>query len=217
MKKLITSISFLFCVSIILSQTTTDDYYNPAKRNFFSEDKVVTSLSMGTGVGFLNSTKSPAITTFIAPKIGYQLSPKFQLNIGLMHYTLAGNTFMPINNHEALFNTNNNSISGNLFFVEGQYKINKRFSMSGAVLMDANSFNKQNSYKAVSLGLNYKVAEHTFITLTTTVSKGQGNYFNANDKANPYYYGNGNNDMFRSIDTGGIGQLGAQGLNNIFR
>jgi opacity protein-like surface antigen len=208
----------LFCVSIILSQTVTDDYYSPSKRNFFSEDKVVTSLSMGTSVGFLNSTKSPAITTFIAPKIGYQLSPKFQLNIGLMHYTLAGNTFMPVSNHEALFNQNSNSISGNLFFVEGQYKINKKFIASGSVIMNANSFNNQNNYKAVSLGLSYKVTEHSFLGISVEYSQRKGNpYFNNNDKTNPYYFGSANNGMFRSIDTGGIGQLGAQGLNSIFR
>ncbi len=217
MKKLITSVCFLFCASIIVAQTTTDDYYSPSKKKLFTADRVVTSLNLGTSVFFLNAGKSTGVVTFIAPKIGYQFSDKFQLNVGLMHYNITGNTFMPISNNEALINPNRNATAGNLVFVEGQYKLNKRLVMTGAVMMDANNFNKQNNYKAVSLGLNYKVAEHTYIGVSTVIEQGQGNYFNANDKANPYYYGIGNNDMFRSITTGGVGQLGAQSLNSIIR
>ncbi len=218
MKKLITSLSFLFCVSIVVSQTITDDYYTPAKKKSFSADRVVTSLSMGTSMSFLNSSKNPSVCTFIAPKIGYQFNNKFQLNIGLLHYNLAGNTFMPLNSGEALYNGKRQNVSGNLIFVEGQYQLNKRWMMSGAVMADANSLNnKQNNYKAISLGMNYKVAEHSYIGISATVESGQGNYFNPNDKTNPYYYGTGNNDMFRSINVGGVGQLGAQVLNGIVR
>jgi hypothetical protein len=189
MKKLITPILFLFCVSTIVAQTTTEDYYNPSKPKSVPQDRVSVSMSMGAGVSFLNSTKNAAYTTFIAPKIGYQLTSKFKLNIGLMHYTATGNTFMPLNQNEAIYNSSNKTVSGNLVFVEGQYRLNKRMIMSGAVMVDANgsNANKQNNYKAASLGLEYKVTEHSSIRLQTTISGGQGNYYSNPYSPNPYY------------------------------
>jgi hypothetical protein len=191
MKKLITPILFLFCVSATVAQTaTTDDYYNSSngssKLKLLSPDRVSASMSAGAGVSFLNSSKSTAYTTFIAPKIGYQLTPKFKLNIGLMHYTMTGNTFMMMNRNEALYNPNNAAVSGNLLFVEGQYQLSKRLIMSGAVMYDANGFNanKQDNYKAASLGLDYKVSEHSSIGFRATISQGNGNYYS--NPVNPY-------------------------------
>jgi hypothetical protein len=180
MKKLIIPILFLFCGSAIIAQTTTEDYYNPSKPKLISPDRVSASMTMGAGVSFLNSTKNAAYTTFIAPKIGYQLSSKFKLNIGLMHYTVTGNTFMPLNQNEIIYNTSNKTVSGNLLFVEGQYQLNKRMIVSGAMMVDANEFNvnKKDNYKAASLGLEYKVTEHSSIRFQTTISGGQGNYYN---------------------------------------
>ena len=180
MRKLITPVLFLFCVSITVAQTTSEDYYNPSKPKLSAQDRVSASMTMGAGVSFLNSTKNAAYTTFVAPKIGYQLTPKFKLNVGLMHYTATGNTFMWMNRNEAIYNASNKTVSGNLLFVEGQYQLGKRMIMSGAMMYDANGFNanKQNNYKAASLGLEYKVTEHSSIRFQTTISNGQGNYYN---------------------------------------
>jgi hypothetical protein len=179
MKKLITSTLFLICASIAVAQTTTDDYYQAPKSNFLSKDKVSGSVSMGAGVSFLNSTKNTAFTTFIAPKIGYQLTNKFKLNVGLMHYTVTGNTFMPMNQNEAFLNSGNKTVSGNLIFAEGQYQLNKKVILSAAVMTDVNSFsNKQNNYKAISLGMDYKVTEHSTIGFRANVSQGNSPYSN---------------------------------------
>ena len=179
MKKLITtSLSFVFA-TIMFAQTDSGDYYLPSKTKLSVKDRVSASISIGTGISFLNTTKNTAFSTFIAPKIGYQLSPMFKLNVGLMHYTITGNTFMALNQNEALFNSGKKTISGNLLFVEGQYKLNKRLIMSGAVLYDANGFskNKKDNYKAASIGLEYKTSEHSSIKFETTISAGQGNYY----------------------------------------
>lgn len=179
MKKLITSTLFLICSFIAVAQTTTDDYYQTPKSNFLSKDKVSASINIGAGIGFLNASKNTAFTSFVAPEIGYQLTNRFKLNVGLMHYTISGNTFMVMNQQEAILNNKNRSISGNLLFVEGQYQLNKKLIMSGAVRYDANGINKNNNdnYKAASIGLEYKITEHSSIKFETSISKGQGNYY----------------------------------------
>ncbi len=218
MKKLITSVCFLFLAVLAVAQTTSDDYYSPSSPKLFSREKVVTSLSMGTSVSFLNSSGGTGVTTFIAPKIGYQLTKKFQLNVGFMHYTLAGNTFMPLNNQEALYNRGNRSVSGNMVFAEGIYQLNKRVSLNGAVMMDAGSLNnKQNNYKALSLGMDYKVGEHSYIGIKATVAQGNNENYFFNPKNNSFEYNpNGFSNPFSGL-VSGFGQNMATSLNSITR
>jgi hypothetical protein len=176
MKKLITLALFLFCSLVSIAQTSTDDYYNPKPKTVLA-DKISTSITAGTGFSFLNANKSAVYTTFFAPKIGYQISPKFKLNVGLMHYTASGNTFMQLNRNEYILNTSNTPIAGNLIFVEGNYKLNPRLTMSGAVMTNANNLNTtQNNYKAASVALDYKVSEHSSIGVRVTISQGAAGY-----------------------------------------
>jgi len=217
MKKLIAFICILFFASSVISQTVNDEYYSPAKKKLFSKDRVITSLSMGTSMSFLNSSQTTGIATFIAPKIGYQLTDKFQLNVGLMHYTLTGNTFMPLNNNEALYNSGNKNVSGNLIFAEGQYQLNKKWMMTGAVMMDANSLNnKQNNYKAISLGLNYKVTEHSYIGISGTLSQGNSENYIFNAKNNSYEY-SPHNDLFFPGLMSGLGKCTVSALNELVK
>jgi hypothetical protein len=185
MKKLISLVLSLSFAVIMSAQTDSVDYYSPSRSKPLSKDGVSASVSMGASVSFLNNTNNTAFTTFVAPKIGYQLTPKFKLNFGLMHYTITGNSFMPLNQNEALFNTNNKIVTGNLLFVEGKYKLNNRLIMSGAVMYDANgvNINKKDNCKAASLGLEYKTSEHSSIKFETTVTEGKGNY---NNSPNPF-------------------------------
>jgi len=160
----------------MVAQTTTNDDY-VSKSKAFSADKISTSISAGAGVSFLNSSKNPVYTTFVAPKIGYQITSKFKLNLGLMHYTASGNTFMQLNQNESILNTGNKAISGNLIFAGGDYQLNPKLIMTGAVMMDANNIStKQNNFKAAALGFDYKVSEHTSIGFRASVSQGNTNY-----------------------------------------
>ncbi len=188
MKKLIISfLSFAF-VTVLVAQTDTADYYSPSKQKISAKDRVSASISMGAGISFLNTSNNNAFTTFVAPKIGYQLTPKFKLNLGVMHYSVTGNTFMPLNQNETLFNSSKKTISGNLLFVEGQYKLNKKLILSGAILYDANGLNnKQNNYKTASFGLDYKVTEHSSIGFRANISQGQ-DYYYINPKTGKFDY-----------------------------
>ena len=176
MKKRIAPILFLFSSLACIAQADSADYYNP-KQKLTEVNKVSTSISAGTSVAFLSSTKTTAFTTFVAPKISYQVNSKFKLNLGLMHYTASGNTFMPLNQNESILNTSNNPISGNVIFVSGNYLLTPKLMMTGGVLVDANSnpLNaKQNNYKAATMGFDYKVSEHSTIGIHATVSQGGG-------------------------------------------
>ena len=170
----------MFCVSVTVAQTTTDDYYTASKPKVSFQDRVTASIEMGAGVSIFNKHNT-GVTTFIAPKINYQLTPKFKLNIGVMHYTMTGNTMMPLNYNEGLFNRSSHSVTGNLVFVGGEYQLSKRLIASGAVMADVNSLNNNKiNAKAAQLGLEYKVTEHSYIKVSTTIGQGQGNYYNAN-------------------------------------
>src|SRR3989304_2875375 len=123
MKKLITSILILYCSSVIVAQTSAeDDYFSKPK--ITSTDKISTSITAGGGFSFLNATNSSLYTTFIAPKIGYRITPKFKLNIGLMHYSASGNSFLQLNRDGYILNTGNKPVSGSLIFVAGNYQLN---------------------------------------------------------------------------------------------
>lgn len=214
MKKLITFTLILVSASQLGAQTNTDDYFTASKPKLLSKDRVSASISAGAGVSFLSSSKTTAFTTFIAPKIGYQISEKFKLNVGLMHYSITGNTFMPINQNEALFNSNNKSRTGNLLFVEGQYQLNKRVAVSGAVMYDANNFtNKQNNYKAISIGMDYKVSKRSSIGFKAIISQGESPYYNTH--MGTYNFGSTTAPMADMF--GGFGQDFTRSLNSSIR
>ncbi len=187
MKKLITSILFLYYISVLAAQTNTDDYYY-AKPKVLPADKISVSINAGAGFSFLNSSKNSIYTSYFAPKIGYQITPKFKLDVGLIHYTASGNTFMPLNPNESILNTSSKPISGNLISAGGSYQLNPRLVMSGAVIMDANNFNtKQNNFKAASFGLDYKVSEHSSIGFKAIISQRSGDY-HINSRTGNYDY-----------------------------
>ncbi|MBA3972314.1 MAG: hypothetical protein H0X46_09265 [Bacteroidetes bacterium] len=188
MKKLITLSSFcLFCAALC-AQTNNEDYYSGSKAKLLSKDRVSASISAGAGVSFLNSSKNPAYTSFIAPNIGYQLTEKFKLNIGLMHYTITGSSFRPLGQSDNFSNSSRKAISGNLIFTEGQYQLNKRTVLSGAVMVDANNYtNKNSNFKAASFGIDYKVSKHSSIGFKAIVSQGSPEY-NFNPKTGRYNY-----------------------------
>lgn len=184
MKKLITLFSLFIIASTAFAQTDSVDYYLPSKPDSSAKSKISASLSMGTGFSVYNRPiRNTSYSTFIVPKIGYQFTPKFNLNFGVVHYTVSGNGIMALNQQEAFFNPNKNTVSGNLLFAEGEYQLNKRLILSGAMMFDADRFNinKRNDYKAGSFSVEYKITEHSSIQFQTSVSSGKGNYY-----SNPY-------------------------------
>jgi hypothetical protein len=178
MKKLISSFFLAAISTLAYSQAATEDYYSltPPKKTF--KERISTSISMGGGLSF--SKYGNAYTSYVAPKVSYQMNNKFKLNIGMMHYNISGNTFMPLNRTEALYNAGNRSASGNLVMVGGEYMLNKKVTVSGALMTDVNSMNKnKDPFRAASLGVEYKTSNNSTIKFETVIMQGQGNYFNS--------------------------------------
>lgn len=193
----------------MVAQTSIDHDYI-ANPKIISKDRVSTSIIAGGGVSFLNSAKSPMYTTFVAPKIGYEITPKFKLNIGLMHYTFSGNTFMQLNPKESVLSYGNKTVSGNFIFVGGEYKLNSKLIMSGSVMVDANDVRtKQNNFKAATLGFDYKISEKTSIGFRATVSQGNNDYF-INPGTGNYNYSPNNINSASSLFLSPLTQWGME-------
>jgi hypothetical protein len=213
--KTIVSVLFSFlCVGSVAQ--TAEDYYVPAKQKVLPKDRVSVSLMAGTSVSFLNGSKTAAFSTFIAPKLNYKISSKLSLNMGLMHYTITPNSSFTLNRNESFVNTGNRNSSGNLLFGGAEYKLNKRLIVSGAVMVDANGMKSwQNSYKAASVGMDYKLSEHSSIGFRATVSQGSSDYM-FDQTRNSYQYRPFNNNSFGNMFSS-FGQWGTEELNRTVR
>jgi len=197
----------------MVAQTSVDDDYIANPKNI-SQNRVSASILMGTGLSFLNSTKSTIYSTFVAPKINYLISPKFKLNIGLMHYTASGDNFIQLNSKESVLNSGNSSISGNLIFVGGDYQLTPKLIMSGSVMVDANDVRtKQNNFKAATLGFDYKISERSSIGFKASVSQGNNDYF-INPRTGNYDYNPNNINSAGALLLSPLSQWGMENTLN---
>lgn len=209
--KAITSVLFFFAA--LCASAQTDDYYTASKPKTKLEDRISGSVTAGTGITFWGNSKNTAVSTFIAPKFNYKVSEKFYLTAGLMHYTLGPNNYYPISNSESLINHSNRNSSGNLVLAGAEYQLNKKVIVSGAFMTDVNSIrNTKDNYKALSLGMDYKVSPHSSIGLRATVSQGSSDYmFDPN--RGTYNY-NPTQNTFGNVFSG-LGQWSAEELNRV--
>lgn len=210
MKTVFASLVFLCSGILSFGQTAADDYYIGSKPTKKIEDRVSGSVMVGTSVNFLNS-KNSGVTTFIAPKLNYELTEKFSLHAGLLHY----NSSFSSNRNEGCFSPANGNVSGNLLFVGGDYKMNKKLLVSGSVMMETrNNRNFDNNFKAVSLGMEYKVSKHSSIGVKAIISQGNSDYMldPRGSSLNRNLNNNSFGDPFSSF-----GQFGSSDMNNSFR
>jgi len=216
MKKIIISSLFLTFSFCAIAQDATEDYYTTPlrpKAGLLSQERITTSIMAGTSVSFSNN-KNSSVSTFIAPKISYQLTEKFKLNLGLAHFT--SHPTLLSNKSEGCFTANKKNSSADYLFVGGEYQLNKKIIVSGAIMASTNSLTvKQNNYKAVEIGMDYKVSKHSSIGIRAVVSDGNSNSMfdqgrNSNENR-PF-----NNNSFGNGFTG-IGEFGSGAFNNPIR
>jgi len=200
---------FLLCLGSFAQ--TTEDYY-PAKRKATVKDRISGSVMAGTSLSFQSDSKNAAVATFIAPKINYSLSKKFSLTAGFMHYSFGPG----FGRSESYTASGKRNLSGNLVFAGGEYRLNKKVSLSGALMVDASGMSdRRNMYKAASFGMDYKMTEHSSIGFRATVSQGNMDY-NFNPNRGSYEYRPFNNNSFGNIFTG-LGEWGTDELNRAIR
>jgi hypothetical protein len=191
MRKIVFSALCLLCFLSSLAQNPQEDYYTPHKKNNSPEDRVSVAISSGVGMGFSSSTRSANSFYYLAPKIGYQFTNRFRLNLGTIYYNSYGSPFTSIKNNEPAF-FNKNTASGNLLFVEGQYFLNPRTILSSGVAYGSQNFLSQINYKAMMMGIQYKVSEKAVIQFQTFIN--QGTYQHTN-------YPNGMNNSSNSFNS----------------
>lgn len=180
MKKLITSFFLLFIAFLSSAQNDTSYY---TQRNKSVKDRLNASISGGAGVMVFNP-KSTSSYSYVAPSFQYQLGSKFTVSAGLIHFNVTGNPFINRNIGDNKYLNNNKTFSGNILQVGGLYKLNDRLTVSGSVLYQVNPPSyKQTNFNSTSFGLDYKVTQHTTLSIKTNII--QGNNLNSLYYSNP--------------------------------
>jgi hypothetical protein len=97
-----------------------------------------------------------------------------------------GNSYIPITLSENKFATGRQNYAGNIFTLQGQYKLTNKLIISGDLMYDANPLlNKQHSFKAAALGLDYKISDHATLSVKTAIIQSNGtNYPYSNSSFN---------------------------------
>jgi hypothetical protein len=210
MKTLFASLLFFFAAFNLSAQE--DDYVAP-KLKLKPVDRISASVSAGTSVSFSRNTSASSFSTFIAPTLKYKLTERFSVIGGLIHYNLNPNNGYRVYGNESSMSHHANA-SGNLIFAGGEYQLNKKLLISGAVMTDVqNKAISRNNYKALSLGMDYKLTEHSSIGFRATVSQGSTDYM-FDPGRGTYNYNPVLGNSFGNV-IGGFGQWGAEGLNKI--
>ncbi|MDF2438107.1 MAG: hypothetical protein K0Q95_2483 [Bacteroidota bacterium] len=204
--------SFLILIAVLDLSAQEDDYNRP-KSKLKPADRISASVSAGTSVSFSRNTTGSSFSTFIAPTLKYKLTERFSVTGGLFHYNLAPNSIYS-NRTESIMNNTRVNSSGNLVFAGAEYKLNKKLLLSGAMMVDAqNKTLNRNNYKALSLGMDYKLSEHSSIGFRATVSEGSTDYMFDPARGTYNYNPVLGNSFGNAI--GGFGQWGADELNRI--
>jgi hypothetical protein len=202
----ISSLLFILCFTSIAQ--TSPDYYIPSRTKISLKERVSGSVMLGTSLNFQNGHSSAA--TFIAPKINYSLTKKFSLTAGLIHYSVFP---QGIFGTESVITKKQNS--SNLLFAGGEYRLNKKVTVAGAVMADMSSVNKHINYKTMEFGMDYKISEHSSIGFRANVSQGSPDY-HFDPKRGSYEYRPFSRGLYGDL-LGGFGQWGAEELNRSFR
>ncbi|HBX49592.1 MAG: hypothetical protein A2W98_05980 [Bacteroidetes bacterium GWF2_33_38] len=114
------------------------------------------SLQMGTSVTVFN--KSSYFNSFIAPKVSYQISPKFGLSLGgiLMRTNFQPSIF--VNSTSEINNHYSTAFNQNFLFVQASYSVNEHLSISGTVYQLVNKIPNNNSQRQrYSIAADYKL------------------------------------------------------------
>ncbi|TSA27752.1 MAG: hypothetical protein D4R67_05560 [Bacteroidetes bacterium] len=160
------------------AQHETGDLSLPSKR-------MQTYVTIGTQ--FSNSAwLGSGLTTFIAPSVSYQVSPRFSIKGGL---TLSNTTLFNYRPWYSLESgqTSDVNFTRALVYLEGSYRINDRLTLSGAgfkefTVQDNSTFYNpctRNSPQGIYLNADYRIADGVHIQAGFTYTRGYNPYYNS--------------------------------------
>lgn len=166
------------------------------KHPFFNPKKTNISLEMGTSFG--SSGGGNMFSTFISPKISYDINPKLRITVGSVLSKTNINGAEIYNIWEGKARKINANVNSNLMYAEGQYMVNDRLIISGSIFYEKNDFgNMDNSgmhpsafnfgdSKGGSIGFDYKINEKTSLSGEIQYSEGRNPYRNNSLRSSPF-------------------------------
>jgi hypothetical protein len=203
---------FLFASLSSAFAQTNEEYYIASKKKVKLEDRISGSVMLGSSLTFMNGTN--IVSGFVAPKLNYKVSSRFSLTAGLIHQTFSPGTNR--RSYGCFPDAEKKYVPQNLFFAGGEYSLNKKVMLSGAVMMNvSNNRNFQNNFKAISLGMDYKITERSSIGFRASISEGSMDYM-YDQRNGAFQYQPFQNSAFGNT-MNGFGQWGSSELNRMIR
>lgn len=163
----------------------TSFMYDSTGSLFFKPGDVGISISAGAGFGSFSGGSS-YFTTYASPAIAYNISKRFRIKAGATLYNHSGgNLYSGDGGFPSL-----SPYTGTRVFVQGDYLLNNKFMISGAVYKDFDTFNptvsdprlKKPESQGVMLNLNYRPAPGFEINAGIEFSNGYSPY-----RHSPFY------------------------------
>lgn len=192
---LISSVFQIDKVSAQVDSTQLDpeivaDFLKQKKLSVNVEFGLYFSTSQGLGSGF---------GTYVAPQIGYQVSPRFRVSTGIKVFQSQGFNGLEYSTFYRPSPLYGNRF-GSLVYVRGEYRLTDKLSISGTAykqvdlfrLNAANQPNAEFDYQGVIMGVDYQLGENFFIHGEVEFSNG----YNRFQSQNPFMHTT-HNDPFR--------------------
>ena len=110
------------------------------------------------------------LSTYVAPSLGYDISKRFRINTGI---SIINTSLFGVTPYYSW--GNEQKASGNftsaLVFLNGQYKLNERFTLNGTAYKQFNLFSdpavtpysRMNDFQGFNMQVDYKATEHFHI------------------------------------------------------
>lgn len=151
----------------------------PAVKKIPTNDKLNYNLSAGTS--FISAKGfGSGMASYVAPEVSYKLSPKIKINAGVMfinsNFAVARPRYF-VNEQSVVIKTKptNSAVA----YVEGDYLVNSRLSVSAMIMKDVannqNSFSGTTPVQSMSVHMNYKITDN--ITFGAGMHINQGSNF----------------------------------------
>lgn len=142
------------------------------------------SLQMGTSFGSFGGNGS-VLSSYVSPNLNFDVTPKLNISAGALIINNNFSNFQqsPVFAQSPILNQN---MTDSYLYVQGDYKLNEKFTLSGGALKKVNAspyqqqmnpMAKNYDYSAYNVGMRYKVNENAHIEAQFNFI--QGNPYNS--------------------------------------
>jgi len=195
MRRLTAFVILFFLVAPVFCQLMKSDTVFNTDQRLLQPKKINYHLSLGSEFTSISGFGS-ALNTYVTPSFSYNLSKRFSIGGGIS--IIQTNYF---NVRSWYQNEQPNSTSGNftsgMIFVNGQYLVNDRLTISGSaykqfpITKDPLPYNPFNPVSArgaqgVDFNIGYRIGEHMYIQAGFRYSERQNPYYNDPFNTNPF-------------------------------